>query len=79
MPLAGHGVLEEVAEEKDGSAGVGGGGMGGGGGGGMVRVEERMELVGEISAVVTGFTEFKTELLQLHAIVSCAVYITMCV
>lgn len=52
-------ILEEAVEGRNGSGGMGG----------MVKVEETMELVGEIGAVVTGLTEFKTELLQLHAIV----------
>ena len=54
------GVEEPILEEAvEGSGGVGE----------MVKVEETMELVGEIGVVVTGLTEFKTELLQLHAIV----------
>ena len=34
--------------------------------------EEKAGLTGEIGAVMTGLTEFKRELLQLHAIVSAA-------
>ena len=37
---------------------------------GVARVEERVGLVGEIGAVVMGLSQFKAELLQLHAIVS---------
>ena len=55
-----------LAEEEEWEGPV----RGGGGGGGMVRVEERADLAAEIGSVVSGLTEFKAELLQLHAIVS---------
>lgn len=58
--------LPGLAEEDEWEGPV----RGGGGGGGMVRVEERSDLAAEIGSVVTGLTEFKAELLQLHAIVS---------
>lgn len=57
-----HGIPEEATEDREGLVGMGGG---------AGRVEERAELAGEIGAMVTGLTEFRAELLQLHAIVSC--------
>lgn len=51
------GIPEEGLEEWEGPVGV-------------ARVEERVGLAGEIGAVVMGLSQFKAELLQLHAIVS---------
>ena len=63
-----YGMPEDLTDEWAGPA--------------MVRVEERgAGLVEEVGAVLSGLTEFKTELLQLHAIVShqttCSVSYTM--
>ena len=52
-----YGIPEEIGEEWEGPVGV-------------VKAEERAGLSGEIGAVVSGLSQFKAELLQLHAIVS---------
>ena len=51
-----YGIPEDSLEEWDGPVGV-------------ARVDDKVGLAGEIGAVVSGLTDFKTELLQLHAIV----------
>ncbi|CAI8034359.1 Dixin-A [Geodia barretti] len=50
-----YGIPEEIGEECEGPVGV-------------VRAEERAGLSGEIGAVVSGLSQFKAELLQLHAV-----------
>ena len=60
MSLGMQGIPEETNNEWEGLGGLGRAEEGDGAGG----------LAGEIGAVVTGLTEFKAELLQLHAVVS---------
>ena len=52
-----YGIPEEGGDEWEGQVGV-------------ARAEDRAGLSGEIGAVVSGLSQFKAELLQLHAIVS---------